>query len=57
MSNDTREALARCLREHQAPIGGGYGYPADEYDCCADAILERFLVIPLPEDGAINDCR
>ena len=45
MSDDIRDELARLLREHQTPIPDD-GYPADEYDCCADAILERFLVVP-----------
>ena len=45
MSDDIREELARLLREHQPPIPDD-GYPADEFDCCADAILARFLVVP-----------
>lgn len=43
--SDTREALARLLREHRTPVPDD-GYPADEYDCCADAILAEFLVVP-----------
>lgn len=45
MSDDIREELTKLLREHQVPIPD-HGYPLDEYDCCAAAILDKFLVVP-----------
>ena len=41
MSNEIseREVLEKVLREHQPPVHMGNELPANEYECCADAIL------------------
>lgn len=46
MSDDIRKELAHLLRTHGTPLGGQDEYPGDEYDCCVDTILKRFLVTP-----------
>lgn len=33
--------LLRVLREHGTPLPDD-GYPLDEYECCADAVIENF---------------
>jgi len=39
---DLRVRLARVLREHQPPTHiDPQGLPRDEFDCCADVILEE----------------
>lgn len=40
-----RDQLAALLRDHGAPIPDE-GYPADEYDCCAQALLEAGVRLP-----------
>ncbi|WP_029923898.1 hypothetical protein [Nocardia otitidiscaviarum] len=37
MASD-RDTLAQIMRDHRSPLPN-VGYPGDEYDCCADALL------------------
>ena len=34
-----RDLIATALRDHGTPIPDD-GYPRDEYDCCAEAVIE-----------------
>lgn len=41
---DLRARIAQVLRDHQPPTHvDSAGLPADEFDCCADAVLDTVL--------------
>lgn len=49
-----RDDLIDVLRRHAMPSVED-DMPKDEYECCADAILDRFGVVELPEAREDDD--
>ena len=45
--NEIRDRLAAALREHGTPLPD-VGYPADEYECCAEELLSAGWRAPAP---------
>lgn len=37
--------IAETLKSHGSPLPDA-GYPGDEYDCCAEELLDEYLVVP-----------
>lgn len=48
--NELTSRIAETLKSHGSPLPDA-GYPGDEYDCCAEELLDEYLIVP--REGAV----